>query len=153
MHVSEDMSVVLFFFMQKTAYEMRISDWSSDVCSSDLPGFSVGVLLTTPPFPYTRKQVAEPTGLPILFEGALDEEDYRNLHFGEIGLADGAPVTSGLYGWTMVVTGCGTTIEESRHAAYARAGRIHIPNMRYRMDIGERLVDGALPGLAQLGYL
>src|SRR3546814_3338384 len=28
--------VFLFFFKQKTAYEMRISDWSSDVCSSDL---------------------------------------------------------------------------------------------------------------------
>src|SRR3546814_7301427 len=28
---------MLFFFKQKTAYEMRISDWSSDVCSSDLP--------------------------------------------------------------------------------------------------------------------
>src|SRR3546814_9778834 len=28
--------VVIFFFKQKTAYEMRISDWSSDVCSSDL---------------------------------------------------------------------------------------------------------------------
>src|SRR3546814_9554804 len=27
----------IFFFKQKTAYEMRISDWSSDVCSSDLP--------------------------------------------------------------------------------------------------------------------
>src|SRR3546814_9661335 len=27
--------VVFFFFKQKTAYEMRISDWSSDVCSSD----------------------------------------------------------------------------------------------------------------------
>src|SRR3546814_6602544 len=27
----------LFFFKQKTAYEMRISDWSSDVCSSDRP--------------------------------------------------------------------------------------------------------------------
>src|SRR3546814_14911605 len=27
---------LLFFFKQKTAYEMRISDWSSDVCSSDL---------------------------------------------------------------------------------------------------------------------
>src|SRR3546814_3993082 len=26
----------MFFFKQKTAYEMRISDWSSDVCSSDL---------------------------------------------------------------------------------------------------------------------
>src|SRR3546814_5023251 len=29
--------VCFFFFKQKTAYEMRISDWSSDVCSSDLP--------------------------------------------------------------------------------------------------------------------
>src|SRR3546814_9551757 len=28
--------VVVVFFKQKTAYEMRISDWSSDVCSSDL---------------------------------------------------------------------------------------------------------------------
>src|SRR3546814_4539307 len=30
------MLIVCFFFKQKTAYEMRISDWSSDVCSSDL---------------------------------------------------------------------------------------------------------------------
>src|SRR3546814_2966125 len=30
------MCFLLFFFKQKTAYEMRISDWSSDVCSSDL---------------------------------------------------------------------------------------------------------------------
>src|SRR3546814_3914672 len=29
-------SLIFFFFKQKTAYEMRISDWSSDVCSSDL---------------------------------------------------------------------------------------------------------------------
>src|SRR3546814_9070069 len=28
--------ICVFFFKQKTAYEMRISDWSSDVCSSDL---------------------------------------------------------------------------------------------------------------------
>src|SRR3546814_12595182 len=28
--------LLVFFFKQKTAYEMRISDWSSDVCSSDL---------------------------------------------------------------------------------------------------------------------
>src|SRR3546814_5068351 len=30
------MCMLFFFFKQKTAYEMRISDWSSDVCSSDL---------------------------------------------------------------------------------------------------------------------
>src|SRR3546814_16759825 len=32
---------VFFFFKQKTAYEMRISDWSSDVCSSDLTAASM----------------------------------------------------------------------------------------------------------------
>src|SRR3546814_2937067 len=32
---------VVFFFKQKTAYELRISDWSSDVCSSDLLGLAV----------------------------------------------------------------------------------------------------------------
>src|SRR3546814_4288211 len=30
---------MIFCFKQKTAYEMRISDWSSDVCSSDLGGY------------------------------------------------------------------------------------------------------------------
>src|SRR3546814_4294062 len=36
--------VYVFFFKQKTAYEMRISDWSSDVCSSDLlPDIKLGL--------------------------------------------------------------------------------------------------------------
>src|SRR3546814_11687575 len=35
-------SCLFFFFKQKTAYEMRISDWSSDVCSSDLSNLSAG---------------------------------------------------------------------------------------------------------------
>src|SRR3546814_7389220 len=34
--------MLFFFFKQKTAYEMRISDWSSDVCSSDLMGMDRG---------------------------------------------------------------------------------------------------------------
>src|SRR3546814_20564986 len=36
--------VVFFFFKQKPAYELRISDWSSDVCSSDLDPTNVSVL-------------------------------------------------------------------------------------------------------------
>src|SRR3546814_3852854 len=45
MYISCDMCILFscilcfFFFKQKTAYEMRISDWSSDVCSSDLWGY------------------------------------------------------------------------------------------------------------------
>src|SRR3546814_8146106 len=45
--------VFFFFFKQKTAYEMRISDWSSDVCSSDLHGETV-----------TRAPLAEAVPLP-----------------------------------------------------------------------------------------
>src|SRR3546814_7962061 len=37
---------VVFFFKQKTAYEMRISDWSSDVCSSDLKAGALGFSTT-----------------------------------------------------------------------------------------------------------
>src|SRR3546814_8489991 len=39
--MSNELSYVFFFFKQNTAYEMRISDWSSDVCSSDLLSSSV----------------------------------------------------------------------------------------------------------------
>src|SRR3546814_2435516 len=37
----------VFFFKQKTAYEMRISDWSSDVCSSDLTNRKLQVRIAT----------------------------------------------------------------------------------------------------------
>src|SRR3546814_4526580 len=40
---------VFFFFKQKTAYEMRISDWSSDVCSSDLLDGTQPTLTQVPP--------------------------------------------------------------------------------------------------------
>src|SRR3546814_4548526 len=38
--------ICFFFFKQKTAYEMRISDWSSDVCSSDLLCFLLWTAIT-----------------------------------------------------------------------------------------------------------
>src|SRR3546814_10562793 len=43
---------VMFFFKQKTAYEMRISDWSSDVCSSDLI-LSPRLLVDAPEGPFS----------------------------------------------------------------------------------------------------
>src|SRR3546814_12971245 len=40
--MSGGLGSLFFFFKQKTAYEVRISDWSSDVCASDLGGLSRG---------------------------------------------------------------------------------------------------------------
>src|SRR3546814_20217581 len=53
--------MVFFFFKQKTAYELRISDWSSDVCSSDLlaaaarRGARPGVRRAPPPLPWAPR--------------------------------------------------------------------------------------------------
>src|SRR3546814_6702807 len=46
----------MFFFKQKTAYEMRISDWSSDVCSSDLATFR----LEAHKYPHKLHTVGQP---------------------------------------------------------------------------------------------
>ena len=111
------------------------------------PGFSTGIVLTTPPFPYSRKQIDEPVGLPIMFDPSLDDDDRRHLHLGEAGLSNGQFVTAGLYGWTMVVTGTGPTVEKSRAEACRRIAKITVPNGRYRLDIGERTA----AQVAQLG--
>src|SRR3546814_1164016 len=59
--------IVFFFFKQKTAYEMRISDWSSDVCSSDLDTQTV-----TTPFQDRFAFEIDPFRKMCLLEG-LDE--------------------------------------------------------------------------------
>jgi phosphoribosylamine--glycine ligase len=116
-----------------------------------LPGFCAGIVLTIPPFPYPRPQVQEPVGLPVLFEGELTREERRNLHYCELGLEDGQLVTSGIYGWVMVVTGLGETIEMARQRANALADRVIVPNVRYRRDIGERLIRGDYARVEKLG--
>src|SRR3546814_1753357 len=48
---TDRLDACLFFFKPKTAYEMRISDWSSDVCSSDLELDALGKALDDPARP------------------------------------------------------------------------------------------------------
>jgi phosphoribosylamine--glycine ligase len=106
------------------------------------PGFCVGIVLTTPPFPYPRSQVPEPVGLPVIFDGAPTAQDLRNLHYCELGLEAGELVTTGIYGWAMVVTGVGDSIADAQWHAVGLADRVLIPNVRYRRDIGDRLIAG-----------
>src|SRR3546814_9670618 len=66
--------VAIFFFKPKTAYEMRISDWSSDVCSSDLlPRLDIALL----------DQVVEHAAQRLLGDG---EQAQQVLH-RQVGLA------------------------------------------------------------------
>jgi phosphoribosylamine---glycine ligase len=116
------------------------------------PGFAAGIVMTTPPFPYDRSLVRAPVGMPIIFDRVSDEE-HQHLHYGEVRLKDGRLVTSGAYGWTMVVTGTGRTVHEARDRANQLADRVIIPNARYRRDIGDRLAAGDLERIIGLGLL
>src|SRR3546814_11052838 len=76
---------LIFFFKQKTAYEMRISDWSSDVCSSDLRASPVAAVLKKPNHFQTRNQFWESLMLSKLSRGntyVLMNRDRRNLVTG-----------------------------------------------------------------------
>lgn len=117
------------------------------------PGFCVGIVIATPPFPYSRAQVPEPVGLPILFDGDLSESDRRNIHYGEVALQGDLLVTSGTSGSTLVVTGVGETVADARNAANALADRVMVMNARYRRDIGEKLIAGDFSRIEALGLL
>src|SRR3546814_10091760 len=87
------MRVFFFFFKQKTAYEMRISDWSSDVCSSDLrlrdpPDHPAGIVRHQRAAVFGDLDVggAAACGLAILAEKLVEKGDRQ----GALGLAIGA---------------------------------------------------------------
>src|SRR3546814_4596169 len=72
---------MFFFFKQKTAYEMRISDWSSDVCSSDLWLFDAMMEAHVPCAPVrTLDEVVNDPNMHA--RGALEWQDHPQ--FGRI---------------------------------------------------------------------
>jgi phosphoribosylamine--glycine ligase len=112
-------------------------------------GFSLCVVLSTPPFPFSRHDVDVPVGLPIM----IDSIESEHLHLGEVGQMDGELITAGLYGWTAVVTGTGPTVAAAKMAAYARAEKVRAPNLRYRLDIGDKLISGQLQQLIDWSWM
>jgi phosphoribosylamine--glycine ligase len=113
------------------------------------PGYCVCIVLTTPPFPYSRHEVAAPVGMPVLV-GNVPRE---HLHLGEVGCEGSQLVTSGVYGWTAVVTGTGATVQDAKEQAYRHARQVQAPSLRYRLDIADKLISGDLDKLAEWGWL
>src|SRR3546814_12970918 len=76
-------SFFFFFFKQKTAYEMRISDWSSDVCSSDLQRRGED-RAEAPAFRFLRLQIG--------IAAAAPQDGDAAVALGEVGDPPGAQV-------------------------------------------------------------
>src|SRR3546814_4622467 len=145
------MTTSMFFFKQKTAYEMRISDWSSDVCSSDL---GLGPLtLSTAPYPgFATDMQAQFMAMLCKADGAsvLTETIFENRYMHVPGLARmGADIQ--VRGRTAVVRGVdrmvgapvmATDLRASMSlilAGLAAEGETHVQRV-YHLDRGyERL--------------
>ncbi len=133
------------------------------------PGYAVGVVLTVPPFPRLRRSAlgesgGEATedglalGTPISFRGErgeLGDDERARLHYAEVARhpVSGRLVTSGVLGYLMVATGSGPDARSAQRQANALAGKVVVPNLRYRTDIGERFIARDQATLRRLGYL
>src|SRR3546814_5098703 len=88
------MFLLFFFFKQKTAYEMRISDWSSDVCSSESERFEdiQRIIQLNPEIPLALVverdgETLQKTVTPTIHE---QTDRFGNVHrFGRLGIARG----------------------------------------------------------------
>ena len=141
---------------------LQVTPWASlfrALTSHEAPafktrsGFCLGVVMTTRPFPYVRTHVPEPIGLPIFIDGLNTEIDRLHVHYGEIAKEGEQLVTAGYHGWTMVVTGTGNTIADAQAAAYQRVREVYVPNLRYRNDIGAKLIANEWSEIERLGLL
>ena len=117
------------------------------------PGFSAGVVLTVPPFPYSQGYEELSKGEPICFHPGMSAADRAALHFAEVASQGGHLVTSGSFGYVGVATGIGASVRDAGDEAYRVARQVVLPNMRYRTDIGERVHRHDLARLAALGWL
>ena len=116
-------------------------------------GFSAGVVLTVPPFPYRQGYAELSKGEPICFRPGTSAHDRASFHFAEVAMLGKHLVTSGASGYIGVATGTGTTVAAAAKAAYGVAQKVVAPNLRYRIDIGERVTRRDWSELHRLGWL
>lgn len=116
-------------------------------------GFAAGVVLTVPPFPYRQGYEELSKGEPICFRPQMSAADHEALHFAEVATVRGQLVTSGASGYIGVATGTGASVRQARDEAYRVARQVVIPNLRYRTDIGDRVISRDLITLMALGWL
>ena len=135
----------------ETIFKKMINRTGTTIATRD--GYSVGVVVTVPPFPYSDGYSDLGKGTPLSFRNSISDTERDSIHFGEVAMRNGQLVTAGMIGYIMVVTGVAMMIEEARRKSYEVVQKVVIPNARYRNDIGARLLAGDLATLERLGYI
>jgi phosphoribosylamine--glycine ligase len=121
--------------------------------------FGVVVSVSIPPFPY--KAIHHDyyeyysKGAEILFRKKLSKEEMNQIHFEEVSFnpKTGNYYISGSNGFILYVTGSGKTVEDARKSAYTLIGKLVIPKMFYRTDIGEKFIREDQKKLKEWGWI
>src|SRR3546814_5654169 len=131
---------MFFFFKQKTAYEMRISDWSSDVCSSDLPG----VAFAAPPLSNQRADAAVLFVVPDTAPQAVETEELieplRNDVVPTVLHGSGLEVSVG--GVTAIYNDLSDISGQAVAAVHGRRDQALLPPAPRRVPLGARADQG-----------
>lgn len=137
--------------------------WMLDACNGEdtlvtSPLVACGVVLAQPDYPNSKLTKAEVSDIPVY---GITKENARyiapqSIKIDSMPAMDGDKVvdkdiwcTTGDY--LMVVTGMGKTVKKACERAYKTIDDIHVPNLMYRDDIGEKL-EQQIPELQKHGY-
>jgi phosphoribosylamine--glycine ligase len=114
-------------------------------------GFSVGVRVVVPPFPFRDMETFESTSKDavILFKTPNRE----GVHIEDVRTVNGEWLVTGTSGVVLIVCGLGPTMKQAQRQAYNRVKNVMIPNMYYREDIGDRWSEEDSDRLHAWGYL
>lgn len=96
-------------------------------------GFQVGIVVAVPPFPYEDPNESYIyNDLSILFR----KNNLDGIHLGDIKKVNDVWTVASNYGYALVVTGSGITVDDARKQMYSRVKNIVLQNIYYRTDIG-----------------
>ncbi len=117
-------------------------------------GFQVGVCVFVPPYPFNDVELFEvkSKGAIIHFKKDKTNPNPQGVHILEVKKLNNDWVVSGTEGWPLIVCGSGLTMKQAQKIAYKRVKNIMIPNMYYRIDIGNKMTK-EINKLKTWGYL
>jgi len=117
-------------------------------------GFQVGVCIFVPPYPFNDKELFEvkSRGAVIHFKKGMNDSSIEGVHTIEVKKVNDEWIVSGTEGWPLIVCGSGVTIKQAQKQVYERVKNIMIPNMYYRIDIGDKWLSES-KRLRTWGYL
>lgn len=116
-------------------------------------GYAVGVVVNVPPFPYKYGYNQLSKGLPITFAPSYNDLDYFNFHLSEVALVNDQLITSGVTGNIGTAIAVSDSVEGAQKAANELAAKIIVPNVRYRQDIGTKLIEHDMQQLINWSYI